>query len=60
MINLVKEKWTRSDSDKCNLMLMSLHQKINRKKNNQYNKSSFKEDHKTSKNELIHLFSEHY
>ena len=59
-IDLFKEKWTRSDGDKHDLILILLNQKINRRKNNQCNKFNFKEEHKTITNELIHLFSENY
>ena len=56
----MKEKWTRSDSNKLNLMLILLKQNIKKRKNNQCNKFNFKDECKKSMNELIHLFSDCY
>ena len=56
----MKEKWTRSDSNAFNLMLILLNQNVKERKNNQHNKFNFKDECKKSMSKLIHLFSDHY
>ena len=60
MINQVRKKWTRSDSKNYDHMCMMLHERIKKRKNNKCLQFYFKEDCSRSKNELIHLLSEHY
>ena len=58
--NSMKEKWTRSDSNAFNLMLILLNQNVKERKNNQHNKFNFKDECKKNMSKLIHLFSDHY
>ena len=59
-INSMKEKWTRSDSNKFNMMINLLNENVKKRKNNSCNKFNFKYEHKRSMNELVHLRSMHY
>ena len=59
-INSMKEKWTRSDSNKFNMMINLLNENVKKRKNNSCNKFNFKDECKRSMNELVHLCSMHY
>ena len=59
-INSVKEKWTRSDSNKFNMMINLLNENVKKRKKNSCNKFNFKDECKRSMNELVYLFSKHY
>ena len=59
-MNSIKEKWTRSDSDKFNMMINLLNENAKKRKNDSCNKLNFKDECKRSMNELVRLFSKHY